>query len=50
MNKEQHLFVIEICWHIIHVFNVTFDQINASLLNKIIINNNNKYWKTYFKK
>ncbi len=35
-SKEQHLFEIEIFCNIISVFTVTFDQFNASLLNKSI--------------
>ncbi len=31
-RKKEHLFEIEI----INVFSVTFDQINATLLNKIL--------------
>ncbi len=34
-SKEQHLY--EMFCHILNVFNVIFDQFNASLLNK---NNN----------
>ncbi len=34
--KEQHLFEIEIFSNIINVFTVTFDQFNASLINKSI--------------
>ncbi len=33
-SKEQHLFEVEIFCNIIHVFTVTFDQFNASLLNR----------------
>ncbi len=33
-SKEQHLFEIEIFCNIINVFTVTFDQFNASLINK----------------
>ncbi len=33
-SKEQHLFEIEIFCNIINVFTATFDQFNASLLNK----------------
>ncbi len=40
-SKEQHLFEIEIFCGI-NVCTVTFDQFNASLLNKSINNNNNK--------
>ncbi len=36
-SKEQHLFETEIFCNIIDVFTVTFDQHNASLLNKNII-------------
>ncbi len=32
----KHLFEIEIFYKIINVFTVTFDQFNASLLNKSI--------------
>ncbi len=35
MNR-QHLFEIEIFCNIINVFTVTFDQFNASLMNKSI--------------
>ncbi len=35
-SDEQHLFEIEIFCNIIHVFTVTFNQLNASLLNKSI--------------
>ncbi len=35
-SKEQHLFEIEIFSNIINVFAVTFDQFNASLMNKSI--------------
>ncbi len=34
ISKDQHCFVIRIFCNIIIVFNVTFDQFNASLLNK----------------
>ncbi len=34
-RKKEHLFEIEI----INVFSVTFDQINATLLNKILKKN-----------
>ncbi len=34
MLKEEHLFEIEIVCEIINVFSATFDQFNASLLNK----------------
>ncbi len=34
--KEQYLFETEIFYNIIHLFTVTFDQFNASLLNKTI--------------
>ncbi len=34
ISKDQHCFVIRIFCNIIVVFNVTFDQFNASLLNK----------------
>jgi len=34
--KERDLFEIEIFCNIIHIFTVTFDQFNASLLNKSI--------------
>ncbi len=33
-SKEQHLFEIEIFCYIINVSTVTFDQFNASLMNK----------------
>ncbi len=33
--KEWHLFEVEIVCNIINVFTVTFDQFNASLLNKV---------------
>uniref|UniRef100_A0A8C1XZA5 Centromere protein M n=1 Tax=Cyprinus carpio TaxID=7962 RepID=A0A8C1XZA5_CYPCA len=33
-SREQHLFQIEIFRNIINVFTVTFNQFNASLLNK----------------
>ncbi len=33
-SKEQHLLEIEIFCNIINVFTVTFDQLNASFLNK----------------
>ncbi len=33
--KEYHLFEVEMVCNIINVFTVTFDQFNASLLNKI---------------
>ncbi len=33
--KEQYLFEIEIGDNIISVFTITFDHLNASLLNKI---------------
>ncbi len=33
-SKEQHLFEIEIFCNVINVFTITFDQFNASLLNK----------------
>ncbi len=32
-SKEQHVFEIEIIWNIINVFTVTFDEMNAKLLN-----------------
>ncbi len=35
-SKEQLLFEIEIFCNIIHVFTVTFDRFNTSLLNKSI--------------
>ncbi len=35
-SKEQHLFEIEIFCNIINVFTGTFDQLNASLINKSI--------------
>ncbi len=35
-SKEQHLLQIDNFYNIINVFDVTFDQFNASLLNKII--------------
>ncbi len=35
-SKQQHLFVTEICYNIRNVFNVTFDQFNASLISKSI--------------
>ncbi len=35
-RKEQHLFEIEIFCNIINVFTVTFDQLNAFLMNQII--------------
>ncbi len=35
-SKDQHLFEVEILSNIINVFAVTFDQINAFLLNKSI--------------
>ncbi len=35
-SKEQRLFEIEIFCNIINVFNVTFDKLNASFLNKSI--------------
>ncbi len=35
-SKEQLLFEIEILYDIMNVFTVTFDQFNASLLNKSI--------------
>ncbi len=35
-SKEQHFFKIEIFCYIINVFTVTFDQFNASLINKSI--------------
>ncbi len=35
-SKEQHLFGLEIFCNIINVFTATFDQFNASLLNKSI--------------
>ncbi len=34
--KEQHLFKKEIFCNITHLFTVTSDQINSSLLNKTI--------------
>ncbi len=34
--KDQHLFEIETICCIINVFTATYDQFNASLLNKII--------------
>ncbi len=34
--KEQHLFKIEIFCNITNVFTATFDQFNASLMNKSI--------------
>ncbi len=34
--KRKHLFDIEIYCNIINVFTVTFDQFNASLMNKSI--------------
>jgi len=34
--KQHNLFEIEIIRNIINVFTVTFDQFNASLLNKSI--------------
>ncbi len=33
-SKQQHLFVIKICWNIINVFTVTDEQLNASSMNK----------------
>ncbi len=33
-SPKQHLFTIEIFCNLINVFTVTFDQFNASLLNK----------------
>jgi len=37
MNRnEQHLFEIEVFCNIKHVFTVTFDQFNASLLNESV--------------
>ncbi len=36
VQKEQHLLQIDNFYNIINVFDVTFDQFNASLLNKII--------------
>ncbi len=36
-SKEQHLFTIEILCNIRNVFIVTFDQLNVSMLNEIII-------------
>ncbi len=33
-SKQQHLFVIEICWNIRNVFTVTVEQLNASSMNK----------------
>ncbi len=33
-SKVQHLFELKIFCNIINVFTVTFDQLNASLLNK----------------
>ncbi len=38
VQKGQHLFDIEIFCNIINVLTVTFDQFNASLLNKVLIN------------
>ncbi len=35
-SKEQHLFEIKIFCNIINIFTGTFDQFNASLLNKTI--------------
>ncbi len=35
-SKYQNLYEIDIFSYIIHVFTLTFDQFNASLLNKII--------------
>jgi len=35
-SKQQHLFETEMVYNIINVFTVTFDQFNASLLNKRI--------------
>ncbi len=35
-SKEQHLFETEIFCNIINVLTVTFDQFNASLMNKSI--------------
>ncbi len=35
-SKEQHLFKIEILCSIINIFTVTFDQFNASQINKSI--------------
>jgi len=35
-SKEQHLFEIESFCNIINAFTVSFDQFNASLLNKSI--------------
>ncbi len=32
--QEQHLFEIKMCCDSINLFSVTFDQFNASLLNK----------------
>ncbi len=39
-SKEQHLFEIATFCYIVYVFTVTFDQFNASLLNKIIYKKN----------
>ncbi len=36
-SNEQQLFETETFWKIINVFPVTFDQFNASLMNKINI-------------
>ncbi len=35
-SNEQHLVEIEVFCNIMHVFIVTFDQFNASLVNTII--------------
>ncbi len=45
-SKEQHLFETEIFCNIINVFTVTFDQFNASLMNKSI----NLFFKYYWPK
>ncbi len=33
-KKKKHLFEIKIFCNLIHVFNITFDQFNESLLKK----------------
>ncbi len=34
MNRKQHLFQIDSLYILLRVFNITFDQLNAFLLNK----------------
>ncbi len=45
-SKEHNLFEIEIFCNIINIFTATFDQLNASLLNKIVhvFQNILKWW------